>query len=239
MLKGKRQVVYVMLITAIFFYSCEKEVISNLFDIDGNEYKTITIGEQVWMAENLKVTHYRDGTAITNEIDDANWGALTTEAYSIYNNNTSNELDTYGALYNWYAVSDVHNIAPKGWHVPTDDDWKELEMYLGMSHDEADNIDQRGTNEGSKLAGDAGLWNSGSLENNSGFGTSSFTALPGGYRDEYEGNCISMGYKGYFWSATEYRGVSAWSRLLSRTASDVARFDELKSYGFSVRCVKD
>jgi uncharacterized protein (TIGR02145 family) len=240
MLKGNRQVVYVMLITASFFYSCEKEVISNLLDIDGNEYKTITIGEQVWMAENLKVSHYRDGTEITNVTDKAAWEALTTEAYCIYNNNASSELDTYGALYNWYAVTNVHNIAPEGWHIPTDDEWKKLEMTLGMSQSEADDSDRyRGTDEGSKLAGNADLWNSGNLESNSGFGTSGFTALPSGARVYDSDRYSFVNYTGFFWSATELNSTNAWHRNVTYKNSDILRLNNDKRFGFAIRCVKD
>ncbi|MBC8192252.1 MAG: fibronectin type III domain-containing protein, partial [FCB group bacterium] len=163
--------------------------LSCMVDYDGNIYETIQIGDQVWMAENLRVTHYRDGTAIPNLTSDGDWTSTSTGAYCYYANNSVNG-ETYGALYNWYAVTDGRDIAPEGWHVPTDADWKELEMFLGMSQSEADATGYRGTNEGSKLAGNAGLWTDGSLENNSGFGTSGFTALPGGYR--YNGN-------GYFY----------------------------------------
>ena len=214
---------------------------SPLTDIDGNVYKTVKIGNQRWMAENLKVTHYRDGTAaIPNVTDGTAWGLLATGAYCIYNNNAGNEVDTYGTLYNWYAVTDSRNLAPEGWHVPTDDDWKELEMYLGMSQSEADNTGLRGTNEGSKLAGNADLWySSGNLENNSEFGTSGFTALPGGYRDYSNGSYYVMGYRGYFWSATEGNSSYAWYRLLNYLYSDVDLYGDSKRSGFAVRLLRD
>ena len=212
---------------------------SDCVDRDGNVYKTVEIGDQVWMAENLKVTKYRDGTPITNVTDAATWGTLTTAAYCIYDNNAANEVDTYGALYNWYAVVDSRNIAPEGWHVPTDEEWKELEMALGMSQTEADDENMRGTNEGSKLAGNADLWYSGSLENNSEFGASGFIALPGGYRTWGNGYCSTVDYLGYFWSATEYPGTNAWYRKLDYSRSDVNRNYDYKMVGFSVRCVRD
>ena len=210
----------------------------SMTDLDGNIYQTIRIGNQVWMAENLKVTHYRDGTLITQISTSTAWLNLSTEAYCIYNNNASNEVDTYGALYNWYAATDSRHIAPEGWHVPTDDEWKELEMALGMSQSEADDTGWRGTNEGSKLAGIADLWNNGALENNSAFGSSGFTALPGGYRSSY-GYYDYLGNFGYFWSATESSSTNAWYRLLYYYFSDVSRYDYDKRHGFSVRCVRD
>lgn len=98
-------------------------------DQDGNTYKTITIGSQTWMAENLRVTHFRNGDPIPNVTDNDTWHNLTSSAYCWYNNDISNK-DIYGALYNWYAVTDSRNIAPAGWHVPTSDDMQELVDYL-------------------------------------------------------------------------------------------------------------
>ncbi len=206
-------------------------------DIDGNVYQTIIIGTQEWMMENLKVTHYRDGTAIPTGHSNSDWSNLSTGAYAVYNDDESN-ADTYGYLYNWYAVDDSRNIAPEGWHVPTDDEWKTLEMYLGMSQGEADNTGWRGTNEGSKLAGNADLWNNGNLENNAEFGTSGFTALPGGYRST-NGYYYDLGSHGSFWSSTEDDSDTAWYRGLYYSNSGVARGGSYKLYGFSVRCVRD
>jgi len=224
--------VYIILLVVFSTIGC-----SNLTDIDGNGYETIAIGNQVWMAENLKVTHYRDGTEITNVTDNAAWSNLSTEAYCYYDNKSSNG-DTYGALYNWYAVNDSRNIAPEGWHVPTDAEWKELEMYLGMSQSEADDTGWRGTNEGSKLAGNADLWDSGSLESDSEFGYSGFSALPGGYRTT-NGNYASMGSRGFFWSATETSSTGAWTRVLNYLNSDVSRLNTSKRFGFAVRLLRD
>ncbi|MCK4448089.1 MAG: fibrobacter succinogenes major paralogous domain-containing protein, partial [Candidatus Marinimicrobia bacterium] len=119
-------------------------------DIDGNTYQTVKIGDQWWMAENLKVTHYRNGDPIPNVTDNTDWSNLTTGAYCNYDNNAS-YVTTYGRLYNWYTVNDSRYIAPSGWHVPTDEELKELEMYLGMSQSQADYTGYRGTDEGGKL----------------------------------------------------------------------------------------
>ena len=226
MLKGKRQVVYVMLITAIFFYSCEKEVSSNLLDIDGNEYKTITIGKQVWMAENLKVTHFRDGTAITNVTDNAAWAALTTEAYCIYKNKTSNEYLS-ATLYNWYAVTNEHNLAPEGWHVPTDTEWTELETYLS-------NNGHNGT-EGTALKSttDWGF-------NTDGTDDYGFTAVAGGRRTS-SGGYDYRSTSGFFWSPPEYGSYGAWYRYrkLDKHSSDIHRGAGSKRSGFAVRLLRD
>ncbi|NOZ08942.1 MAG: PEGA domain-containing protein, partial [FCB group bacterium] len=150
-------------------------------DIDGNSYKTITIGKQEWMAENLKVTHYRNGDPIPTGFSNSEWANLSTGACAVYNNYPSN-AGTYGNLYNRYAVDDDRGVCPDGWHVPTDTEWMELEMTLGMTYEEAHNTGWRGTNEGSQLAGNAELCTDGDLVNNEEFGSSGFTAHPGGYR---------------------------------------------------------
>ena len=206
-------------------------------DIDGNVYQTVQIGDQLWMKENLKVTHYNNGEEIPTGYSNDDWANLSTGAYTVYDDNESN-TNTYGNLYNWYAVDDSRAIVPEGWHVSTDDEIKELEMYLGMSQEEADISEWRGTDEGSKLSGRADLWNDGDLENNPEFGTSGFTALPGGYRND--GDIYDdMGSHGYFWSSTENSSNYAWNRVLYYYSSDIDRYDYDKKFGFSVRCVKD
>jgi len=195
-------------------------------DIDGNVYKVVTIGDQVWMAENLKVTHYRDGTAITNVTDDDAWVALATEAYCIYDNNAANEVDTYGALYNWYAVTDAHNIALVGWHVPSDAEWQTLVDYLGGSSVAGGKLKETG----------AAHWNS---PNTGATNESGFTALPGGFRNYVHGRYDQMGAYSFFWSATENVSNDAWYRRLYSIHSEVYRGNGIKRLGFSVRLVKD
>lgn len=175
-------------------------------DIDGNVYKTVKIGNQVWMAENLRVTRYRNGKAIPNVTTKSKWKKLKKGAYCSYKNNDSN-IGTYGLLYNWYAVNDSRNLAPAGWHVPTDEEWKQLEMYLGMSQTETNDTGWRGTDEGGKLK-EIGTthWKS---PNTGATNLSGFTAVPGGCRT-YDGTFYSIGTSAYFWSATEIDSYSAW-----------------------------
>ncbi|MDP7525978.1 MAG: fibrobacter succinogenes major paralogous domain-containing protein, partial [Dehalococcoidales bacterium] len=162
-----------------------------------------------------------------------------TGAYAVYQDNESN-TDTYGYLYNWYAVDLETGVCPEDWRVPTDDEIKQLEMYLGMSQSEADASEWRGTNEGSKLAGNAELWDSGDLVNDAEFGTSGFTALPGGYRYYDNGFYFGMGYSAFFWSSTEYDSNGAWYRLLNYNYSEITRnFSNSKKTGLSVRCIRD
>ncbi len=202
-------------------------------DYDGNVYQTVKIGNQWWMAENLKVTHYRNGNAIPN-VTEA-WASLSTGAYCDYDNDVNN-VATYGRLYNWYAVADSRNIAPAGWHVPTDEEWKQLEMYLGMSQAEADATGWRGTDEGGKLK-ESGTthWFS---PNTGATNESGFTALPGGYRDP-GGSFASMVYTAYFWSSTEFDSGGARNRSTGYSSSQVNRNYDFKRCGFSVRCVRD
>jgi uncharacterized protein (TIGR02145 family) len=205
-------------------------------DIDGNIYQTVKIGDQEWMLENLKVTHYRNGDPIPNVSDSGTWDNLSTGAYCDYNNDVNN-VAAYGRLYNWYAVDDSRNLAPEGWHVPTDEEWKQLEMYLGLSQAEADAIGFRGTDEGGKLKESGTFyWQT---PNTGATNESDFTAMPGGCRGE---NAIHWGIGDYalFWTSTEHTISSlGWRRYLKYNESRIFRSNFGKQSGLSVRCVKD
>lgn len=194
-------------------------------DIDGNIYKTVKIGNQWWMAENLKVTHYRNGDPIDHVTDDTEWTNLSTGAWCVYDNQYSNK-DIYGLLYNWYAVSDSRNIAPDGWLIPTHEDWKELVDYLG-----GDDI------AGGKMK-EAGYTNW--IRPNTGAtNESGFSSLPAGNRSFSTGSFCCMGENAYFWSSTESNVSEGWSRLLHYGSSGIGQSVEDKTWGYSVRCVKD
>ena len=221
---------------------------STIADYDGNEYGTVQIGSQCWMQENLKVTHYADGEAIPLVEGTSEWDALieTDKAYCYYDNSTASR-DVYGALYTWAAAMDgvassdanpsgVQGVCPDGWHLPGDSEWKQLEMFLGMSQAEADGTGSRGTDEGGKLKENGTThWVS---PNTGATNSSGFTALPGGYRYRY-GNFYLMGTTAAFWSSTEASSYHAWARLLYYDNSEVGRYSHSKDYGFSVRCLKD
>jgi uncharacterized protein (TIGR02145 family) len=180
-------------------------------DIDGNIYQAIRLGDQWWMAENLKVAHYRNGDAIPNVIDSGTWYDLTTGAYCNYKN-SANNADIYGRLYNWYAVRDNRRIAPAGWHVATDGEWQKLIDYLGGDAVAGGKMKEAGTTH---------WWN----PNTGATNESDFSALPGGYRLEY---------------ADDHElGNEAWFRGLGYFDSEVFRNSGFKVYGFSVRCVRD
>lgn len=218
-----------------FLYSQDKPtgVAGKVTDIDGNVYKTVKIGDQWWMAENLKVTHYRDGTSIPNVKSDSMWGNLTTGACCAYHNDEETFI-IYGYLYNWYSVNDKRNIAPTGWHVPTDKEWKKLEMYLGMKRSEAYKKGWRGINEGNKIK-KAGTTQWDKHVNNE----SGFSALPGGLRGHQTGYFGGKGSSADFWSSTDYSSSHAWNRCLKVHESGISRYNYDKRLGMSVRLVRD
>ena len=166
-------------------------------DYDGNTYQTITIGSQEWMAENLKVTHYANGTVIPLVTDNTAWANLgnnnTDKAYCYYNNSDANK-DTYGALYTYAAATNGDNdgttqgVCPTGWHLPGDAEWTELTDYIGGTSVAGGKMKETGTTH----------WNS---PNTGATNESGFTALPGGRRDSSNGAFSNVGYYGYWWSA--------------------------------------
>lgn len=212
-------------------------LIGSMRDIDGNTYRTIKIGDQWWMAENLKVTHYRNGDNIPNIRDDFEWIGLTTGALCSNANRDGNAI-IYGYLYNWYAIIDNRSLAPEGWHIPTDEEWKELEINLGMSRANADGTDWRGDKEGGMLKETGTVhWSSPNTGATNQFG---FTALPGGLRHEIDMDTFfSVGFTAFFWTSSESGATNAWYRHLHCSESQIFRKDFFKYYGCSIRCVKD
>ena len=203
-------------------------------DVDGNVYRTIMIGDQIWMAENLSVTHFRNGDPIPNVTDSMHWTDTYEPAYCEYNNSTS-FVQHYGRLYNWYAVQDPRNIAPEGWHVPDDSEWSELETFLGMDSVAVNDIRWRGENQGVQLKEIGTAWDS--LDTGA-TNESGFTALPAGYR-RFNGRFDYIDYTAFFWTTTEYEELQGWFRALRCDYTNVYRYANLKEYAFSVRCIKD
>jgi len=192
-----------------------------------------------WSKRNLDVTTYRNGDPIPQVTDPTAWSNLTSGAWCYYNNNPANNA-TYGKLYNWYAVNDPRGLAPVGWHIPTDDEWQTLEMELGMRQRDAGLTGwQRGTDQGSQLAGNESLWRDGDLKYNryKSFGTSGFDGLPAGYRFD-NGTFLDIGDYAMWWSASVVL-QKAWIRGLNYNNTHVGRGSFSKNYGFSVRLVKD
>jgi uncharacterized protein (TIGR02145 family) len=193
-------------------------------DIDGNIYHKITIGSQVWMLENLKVTHYRNGNPVTKITGNVDWSILSTEAYCDYTNDAAIS-STYGRLYNWYAVSDSRNLAPAGWHIPTEADLITLGNYLGGNTVDGGKMKESGTTH----------WQT---PNTGASNSSGFTALPGGSRDPF-GLFDNFGFHAYFWSSTEFNGSLSRLLHLYYDYGGPPMHSFSKSFGFSVRCVKD
>ncbi len=193
-------------------------------DQDGNEYKTITIGTQTWMAENLRTTKYRNGDPIPTGVYGTTWGNLTIGAYCNYNNYAAGVI-TYGRLYNWRAVVDSRNIAPAGWHVSSDDEWWTLVVYLGGGTIAGDKLRETGTTH----------W---SMQITAVTNESGFTALPGGGRHA-SGEFEYIYGSGYWWTTTQSSSSLAVEWNIQTAWSNLYMGSNNKSDGFSVRCVKD
>jgi len=195
-------------------------------DIDGNVYKTITIGSQVWMAENLKTTKYRNGDLIAT---------TTTATFDIsqesspvyqwaYEGNESN-VAIYGRLYTWYAVTDSRNVCPTGWHLPSDTEWITLAANLEGERIAAGKLKETGTTHW--LSPNTGATNE-----------TGFTALPGGHRN-INGTYSFIGEIGYWWSSTEYSSAFAFYRGMNHYHTHFYTSNYIKGFGFSVRCLRD
>jgi uncharacterized protein (TIGR02145 family) len=219
----KNLLTYLLVSIHLFLAGCQQNTVR---DIEGNRYRTIEIGDQLWMAENLKTTRYNDGTPIPNVTGYEDWAALETAAYCWYNND-STHASKYGALYNWYVV-ESGEVCPEGWHVPTNEDWNKLSALTEEPFQAAGHLKAAGTDH----------WRS---PNSGASNTTGFTALPGGYRS-YNGTFNLLRASGYWWSSTEgiYYGAP---RVIFRTMQhDNTGFHQdicEKNNGFSIRCLKN
>jgi len=192
----------------------------SVVDIDGNVYHTIKIGTRIWMMENLKVTHYRNGDAIPNVIDNKQWIELQTGAYCFYNNDT-NRIRLFGMLYNWFAVNDSRNIAPQGYHVATFDDWYDL-----IKHHGADSLEIKKPIKNVIIKDTTDLY-----------------LVPGGYR-AYEGFYLNRNQNGFWWLPPSKLGEIACCGIFGSMRFDFKNllFDSepwLQFWGMSILCVKD
>ncbi len=210
--------------TAVF--NPEKKY-GTVIDVDGNVYKTIVIGQQTWMAENLRVIHYRNGDEIPNLTDDEMWGDTDSGAYCNYGNTTDiDTIATYGRLYNWYAVHDSRGLTPPGWRIPTIDDWYTLFTFLG----------------GDQVAGDklkeSNYFNIHWHEPNKANNSSGFTALPGGWREFYK-KTAKIGYLGCWWAADATEEYVSPRVIMFYNSPGVYVEFMMRENGYSVRCVKE
>jgi uncharacterized protein (TIGR02145 family) len=245
-MKAPFQVISALLIGLLLVSAgCKKDDANNhnndpkpdtVTDIDGNTYTTIKIGDQLWMAENLNTTTYKNGIAIPLVTDHTVWANLSTPGYCWYENDSSAYGSVYGALYNWYALA-TGTLCPSGWHVPSDQEWKALEMHLGMTQLQIDETDWRGTDEGGKMKEEGtSHWIAPNLGATN---SSGFTALPGGGRGADDGLFAFRGYFGFWWTSSPYGVGKAWYRSLDHNGSYTGRSCVENGYGFSVRCVRD
>jgi uncharacterized protein (TIGR02145 family) len=222
------------LIFLLAFSGCKKDdspaKSQTVKDVDGNIYNTVVIGSQVWMKENLKVSKYRNGDTILNPQNDNDWGTTTKGAYTIYNHLVANN-ETYGKLYNWYAVADPRGLCPVGWHIPSDSNWTTLGKFLGGDSLAAGRMKTIGT-----IQSGTGLWQ----EPNSGAtNISGFTALPAGIHYSF-GPFVYLGEGTVWWSSTEESNSEIWYRSMTCISKILEREKGAdKNVGWSVRCVKD
>jgi uncharacterized protein (TIGR02145 family) len=209
----------------LFVGVCNSQTTGTMTDSrDGKVYKTVVIGTQTWMAENLNVATFRNGDPIPEEQYDVKWiraREFAKPAWCYYNKDTTKGR-IYGKLYSWAAVSDPRGLAPEGWHIPTDEDWTILSDYLG----------------GDEVAGKKMKSNNGWLENGNGTNTCGFLGLPGGGRFG-NGEFNNFGYYGWWWSSSENYLTLQWKDDSLDFNRNLRSGQWLMIYGLSVRCVKD
>jgi uncharacterized protein (TIGR02145 family) len=226
--------IFSILIVQVTIANSRENVSNIVSDYDGNVYKTVAVGKQIWMVENLRTTHFRDGKPLLHAYKDNLWYEACSEnnesgrgAYCSYDDEEGNRK-IYGLLYNSYAITDSSGLCPEGWHVPTREEWKELESFLGGEKIAGGKLKEAGTDH----------W---AAPNTGATNESGFTALPGGFRFR-RGQFASCRYTGYYWSSG-WKSLSgtdaAWFRLVSYSAVSINKNDYTEGSGFSVRCLKD
>lgn len=242
--KTQTTVLSIIALSVVSFSSCKKDddpndnnktsIIFNpnltygtMTDVEGNSYKTIQIGNQTWMAENLRTTKYNDGSNIHRGIADSAWYYTSAEGIYYTYNDTRNTDTTriMGMLYSWYAVN-TDKLAPNGWHIPTQAEWDELVTYLG------------GTNTAGGKMKETGFthWGDPNLDATN---ESGFTALPAGRMYPIGSTYTHYSFAAWFWSTTSYSAGEAIYCGLDHTNAVASRYHSQKIYGYSVRCVKD
>jgi len=216
--------------------------VTSVSDVDGNSYNVIILCNQTWTKSNLNVSKYSDGTPIPQVTNPTQWLNLTTGAWCYYNNDPAIG-NTYGKLYNWYAVAGIYNaasqtnitlrkkLAPLGWHIPADSEWTTLINCLGGENVAGGNMKEAGTSH----------WQS---PNTVATNNSAFTALPGGFRYDDNGifgsqGLLGVGFAGYWWSSSETNIENANILALYYFNGGADLLPDYKAYGFSVRCLKD
>lgn len=223
-----------LIIAATVFTGCKKDdddddnknglQYGTMQDIEGNTYKTIKIGEQTWMAENLRATKYNNGDTIPQVTDDTQWAMLAAPAYCWYQNDKENSGKTYGALYSWFTVA-TGKLCPAGWRVPSDTAWNELVTYLGGEKGIANKLMKEGTT----------LWKNLTVTPTN---ESGFSAIPGGKRD-MSGHFYDQGTFAGWWTSTEFSPGYILIKHLQNSSDDLHTLGYVKFNGLSVRCIKE
>lgn len=225
--------VFSVLLVLLIIISCEKSdsptgIVQDeptVTDIEGNLYNTIRIGTQLWMAENLKVTQYRNGDPIPHITNNAEWCNMTTGAYCNLDNDEEN-ASVSGRLYNGFVVIDARGIAPEGWHVPTEAEWQTLVDFCGGNSYAGDKLKEVGTDHWSVTQS--------TVNNESGF-----TAVPGGFRSFGNGWFYYGSDVGEYWTSTESEDGKLWWYQVVSGRNDVEKFSSGKPAGLSIRCLRD
>ena len=220
-----KNVLIVLFVSLFILLLSVNKSYSQVYDIDSNVYKSVTIGSQEWLAGNLNVSKFRNGDKIPEAKTVEEWkkaSAEGTPAWCYFDGDNKNGK-VYGKLYNWFAVNDPRGLAPQGWHIPGDEEWTQLIDNLG----------------GEKVAGDKMKTKDEWLYKQTGTNESGFTGLPGGWRESNFCSYIEFGNSGYWWSSTENATFGAWYRRLIYDYPHAFRGDTNKKSGLSVRCVKD
>ena len=204
-------------------------IYGSMTDQEGNVYKTIVIGTQEWMAENLSTSVYRNGDVIATGLSTSQWTNIVQGAWAYFQNDASKNCP-FGKLYNWYACVDARELCPTGWHVPTDADWSVLSDYLGGEAIAGGKMKTLGMSDSA-----TGLW---SAPNSGATNSSGFSGIPGGYR-MLQGPYSNLEFIGYYWSSSDFVTLSAYYRYIIYDDVDLTRATGGKGNGFSVRCVRN
>lgn len=237
-MKNKFRIHYYYAMTALIVLlavSCTKEKDGTVNDVDGNVYKTITIGGNIWMAENLRTTKFRDGSPIQLVTDNGQWPGLSTAAYCWPENNSSNK-NTLGGLYNGYAVIDSKGLCPAGWHISTDAEWQEMEVFLGLPQAMANTVGDRG--EAENVGGHLKATSTWDSPNSGADNSSGFSAFGTGVRRPPGDFEYWRQWTGYY-TATISNPDFLWMRYIGYNMQAIARVERSFHYGYSIRCVKD
>jgi uncharacterized protein (TIGR02145 family) len=237
--------------TIAFIASCKKDEDNDTPPNNNapSAIESVTIGSQVWMTKNLSLAEYRDGTPIPQVTDPTEWANLTTGAWCWCNNDSATYAATYGRLYNWYAVAGIFDaaseadstlrkqLAPQGWHVPTDAEWSTMINFLDPAADGGNNPNMAGgkMKTTGTIEDGTGLW---AAPNEMASNVSGFSGAPGGLRNGI-GEYYNVGFNGNWWSSSEFNADYAWCRKLDYYFGSADRDYSRKRDGFSVRCLRD